>query len=216
LVLASSRKDTEWDPEFTANGKKVDSVKEYKFLGVTTDNGLRFNSHVNNIVVKTRKRVNIIRCLSSKEWGSMLETQRYLYITYIRMALEYASAGWSSWISQSSLRSLQTVQNAGLRSVGNLYKTCPEDFLHLETGVEPLKYHYQQNDDITWDRYARLPDDDQRKQLLLKNASVRLKTRKGWRYLTSERMGNWDVTRDVTTPPLPPWKEAENLHSGHG
>ena len=24
-------------------------------------------------------------------------------------------------------------------------------------------------------------------------------------------MGNWDVTRDVTTPPLPPWKEAENL-----
>ena len=141
----------------------------------------------------------------------MLETQRSLYITYIRMALEYASAGWTSWISQSSLRSLQTVQNAGLRSVGNLYKTCPQDFLHLETGVEPLKYRYQQNDDITWDRYARLPDEDQRKQLLLKNAPVRLKTRKGWRHLTSERMGNWDVTRDVTTPPLPPWKEAENL-----
>ena len=211
MVLASSRKDTAWDPEFTANGKKVDSVNEYKFLGVTTDNGLRFNSHVNNIVIKARKRVNIIRCLSSKEWGSMLETQRSLYITYIRMALEYASAGWTSWISQSSLRSLQTVQNAGLRSVGNLYKTCPQDFLHLETGVEPLKYRYQQNDDITWDRYARLPDEDQRKQLLLKNAPVRLKTRKGWRHLTSERMGNWDVTRDVTTPPLPPWKEAENL-----
>ena len=24
-------------------------------------------------------------------------------------------------------------------------------------------------------------------------------------------MGNWDVPRDVTTPPLLPWKEAKNL-----
>ena len=66
--------------------------------------------------------------------GDQCWKHRSLYITYIIMALEYASAGWSSWISQSSLRSLQTVQNAGLRSVGNLYKTCPQDFLHLETG----------------------------------------------------------------------------------
>ena len=32
---------------------------------------------------------------------------------------------------------MQTVQKAGLKSVGNLYKTYPQDFLHLETGVEP-------------------------------------------------------------------------------
>ena len=95
--------------------------------------------------------------------------------------------------------------------MGNLYKTYPQDFFYLETGVEPPNTAYQHNNDITWDRYARLSDEDKQKQLLLKNAPVRLKTRKGCRHLTSESMGNWDVPRDVTTPPLLPWKEAKNL-----
>ena len=73
--------------------------------------------------------------------------------------------------------------------------------------VQHQKYRYQQNDNITWDRYARLPDEDQRKQLLLKNAPVRVKTMKGWRYLTSKKRGNLDVPRDVTTPSLSPWKK---------
>ena len=95
--------------------------------------------------------------------------------------------------------------------MGNLYKTYPQDFFYLETGVEPPNTAYQHNNDITWDRYARLSDEDKQKQLLLKNAPVRLKTRKGCRHLTSESMGNWDVPRDVTTRPLLPWKEAKNL-----
>ena len=211
MVIASSRKDTTWDPEFNARGKRIETVEEYRFLGVTTDNNLRFNSHVSNIVAKTRKRVNIIRCLSSKDWGCSLEQQRSLYITYIRMVLEYASPGWSSWISESSLRTLQTVQNAALRSIASLYKSCPEDFLHLETGIEPLRYRYQQNDDIIWDKYARLPLNDQRRMLQLAEAPTRLKTRKGWRNTTSERMRTLEIARDTTTPPLPPWKVAESL-----
>ena len=89
--------------------------------------------------------------------------------------------------------------------------SCPEDFLHLETGIKPLKQRFEDNDDITWDRFARLPDHDQRRQLQLKDANIRLKTRIGWRKKTADRMRNLAIDRDITTPDLPPWKKPENL-----
>ena len=121
--------------------------------------------------------------------------------------LEYASSSWSSWIADTNLQKLQVIQNAALRSVAGLFKTCPEDFLHLETGVKPLKYRYEDNDDITWDRYARLPAHDQRRQLQLREAPIRLKTRLGWRKKTSDRMSKINVHREISTPNLPPWKK---------
>ena len=133
MVISSSTIDTSWDPQLTAGEQQIEFTKDCKFLGVTIDNSLRFSKHVSNITTKCRKRVNIIKCLSSKDWGSTLETQRALYLTYIRLVLEYSSPGWTPWLSETLLTTLQRIQNSALRSVPNLYQSCPEDFLHLET-----------------------------------------------------------------------------------
>ena len=45
----------------------------------------------------------------------------------------------------------------------------------------------------------------------MKDASTRLKTRIGWRKTTSERMNNMPLTRETTTPHLPPWKNLDIL-----
>ena len=211
MVFASSTSDRKWDPEFTAGDTRIDTVDEYKFLGITTDNSLRFSSHTQNTKVKGMKKVNILKCLSTKDWGCSLEQQKSLYLTYIRSGLEYASPSWSPWVSATNTKALQTVQNAALRSVGNLYKTCPEEFLHLETGVEPLSHRYKQNDDITWDRYSRLPETDQRRVLQTTDAPIRLTTRWGWRKTSGDRMNNMILTRETTTPHLPPWKGLDKL-----
>ena len=90
-------------------------------------------------------------------------------------------------------------------------KTCPTDFLHLETQMEPLKDRYDKNDDITWDRFARLPNNDSRYQLLANRVPTRLKTRLGWRAVTAQRMDNLVIARNLTTPPLAPWRKISSL-----
>ena len=85
------------------------------------------------MVLKGMKRVNVIKCMRAKDWGNSLETQRTLYIQYVRSALEYASPSWHDWIADVHLQRLQRIQNEALRSVASLAKTCTQDMLHLET-----------------------------------------------------------------------------------
>ena len=214
MMISTGPKDKNWDPKFTAGDTKIDNVSEYRFLGVTIDQDLRFNKHITNMMQKARKRVNILKCMSTKNWGNSVDTQRRLCIGYIISVLEYGSASWNGWISETNRKKLQTILNQALRSITNMTATCPIEFLHLEAAIEPLASRLEKNDDITRDRYARLPPEDPRHKLLVRTYPPRRKpltTRRGWRATTEGRSRTYDVTRDVTTPPLPPWMVLRNV-----
>ena len=102
LVLSTNPAGHSWDPQLIVNSEPIKTTKEYKFLGVTVDSGLHFNTHIDNIATKGTKRVNIIKCLAGKEWGQQLETQRKIYLTYIHSGMENASPSWWPCISQTN------------------------------------------------------------------------------------------------------------------
>ena len=90
MVISTDAADLEWKPRLRLKGQEIKIVKDYKFLGVTLDGGLRFNLHVNRVIAKCKKRIGILKCLRGKDWGQGLEEQRLLYLLYIISALEYA------------------------------------------------------------------------------------------------------------------------------
>ena len=116
-------------------------------------NNLLFKTHIDNIVSKGKKRVRIIKCICTKSWSNSLETQRQDYQQYVCSRLEYASPSWNAWISKTKRDRLQRVQDKALRSAAGLAKTCPTDFLHLETGVEPLDIRLEKNGQVVWEKY---------------------------------------------------------------
>ena len=101
MVVSTAQADRSWDPEVTADGDKIKPVPDYPFLGVSIGNDLQFKKHIDNMVDKGKKRVNVIKCLSNKKWGNSLETQRQIYTQYVRSGLEYASPSWDAWISKT-------------------------------------------------------------------------------------------------------------------
>ena len=138
MVISSSNADCSWKPKLAGNGHSIDPVPDYRFLGVEVDNGLRFTKHIETITCKGKRRVNIMKCLAGKDWGSSPEDQRRIYLQYVRTVLEYASEGWSPWLAPTNLEKLDKIQNKALRTASRLAKGCPIDFLRLETNVEPL------------------------------------------------------------------------------
>ena len=93
MIITSSAKHSEWRPNLEINGRQLEMVKTYKFLGVKMSSDLRFRDHVEGLIQRGRKRVNILKCTAGKDWGQTMETQRILYTGYVRNSLEYAVAG---------------------------------------------------------------------------------------------------------------------------
>ena len=211
MVISSSCEDTKADPNLFGNGESIKLVQGYKFLGVNVCSGLLFGEHIKVLIQKCRLRVRILKSMAWKDWGNSNEVQRTLYLQFIRMCLEYASPSWAPLISDTKRKQLEKVQNEALRSVAGLYKTCPVDFLRLETNVEPLNDRLLKNDEILFDKYLRLPKNDSRRALV-DNAkpTTRLGTRHGWRKMTTDRVDH-DLLRDEYTPPTAPWRSLPNL-----
>ena len=203
MVISSNSKDIAWKPELHLEGMKLEVVSEYKFLGVTIDSDLRFNKHIDNVIKKVKKRAKILRCLAGKDWGQDLETQRALYSTYIRSALEYAAPSWYPWIGKAARGRLESIQNECLRIMTRMARDSPVDFLRLEAGVEPLETRIEKNCQILWEKYIRLKEEDQRRKLTEKEITQRLKSRYGWRHKTAPLMNktmNRSTPRVVSNP----------------
>ena len=214
MMISTSAADKSWDPHFMAGENRIDNVTEYRFLGVTIDENLHFTKHIANAMDKARKRVNILKCMSTKDWGNSVDTQRRLCLGYVMSVLEYGSSSWNGWISETNRKKLQKILNQALRSITNMTLTCPIDFLHLEAGIEPIASRLAKNDDITRERYARLPPEDPRHKMLVRTYPQRRKpltTRLGWRATTAERNHMNNITRDESTAPLPPWMVLTNV-----
>ena len=208
MVISSAKGDRDWNPELSTKEDQIEPVQDYRFLGVTIANDLRFRTHVEITEEKGKKRVNVIKCMANKTWGNSLETQRSLYTQYVRSGIEYSSPSWSPWISDTAEKRLQRIQNDALRSVAGLTKTCPQDFLHLETGLDPISTRLEKNSQLLWERYSRLEEEDPRKIMITKDVPPpRLKSRQGFRHKTAELMKDLHMIRETEAKPVPPWFE---------
>ena len=206
MIMSTNRNDTSWKPRLYLNSRALEVVNEYKFLGVIIDSGLRFTAHVNKIVAKCRRRNNILRCLAGKDWGQNMETQKSLYSTYIRSAIEYACPSWYPWVSDTAKAKLETIQNESLRIMTRMARDSPCDFLRLQTGIEPLQHRMEKNSMIMRERYMRLEKEDGRRLLAEKEVKTRLLTRAGWRAetqdMTKEKM-NREAKKTMVDPMTP-------------
>jgi len=104
MVIASSTKDKKWDPQLKAGQTSIKQEQDYRFLGVTTPSDLIFRKYVETAATKGRNRNKVLKYMATKNWGNSLETQRTIYIQYVRSGMEYGGPSWSPWISTSNIK----------------------------------------------------------------------------------------------------------------
>jgi len=215
MIISSNPADSKINLGLRAGDNDIEQVDKYRFLGGTLESSLRFIAHLKELIKKCRQRINIMKSMSGKDWGNSVESQRTLYVQYVRSCFEYASSSFRSWIGKTKMEKLETLQNEALRSIAQLARTCPVDFLRLETNIEPLANRLEKIDMVLWDKYQRLPEDDPRR--IMTNRQVpppALVTRRGWRYETEKMIkerGYDDIMRDTVTTPTKPWQTFPNL-----
>ena len=113
-------------------------VTNFKYLGLTLDRRLTFNVHIEDLKKRCSRRLNVIKCLTGREWGSDRCTLLRLYISLIRPILEYNAFLFGD-ISCSMKAKLESIQNNALRVITGAFKTTPITNLYIETNIPSLE-----------------------------------------------------------------------------
>ena len=95
------------------NNVPLERVKEFKVLGLTVQNDLRWNTHIDNITKKASKRLHIIRVLRNA--GVPPQDLVKIYIALIRSILEYCCPVWSTCIPSYLSDKIEKLQKRALR-----------------------------------------------------------------------------------------------------
>lgn len=119
--------------------------KDVKYLGVTLDSKLNWNTHVENKINSGHKILNQCRRMVGKQWGIKPKIMRWLYTMVVRPSLTYASLVW--WprtelhTTQNELQKFQRIANL---AITGCMRTTPSAALEIILGTPPLHVYIKQ------------------------------------------------------------------------
>ena len=115
-------------------GTKIDQVSTFKFLGIHINDTLTWNSHIDHLIGKVSRSVNLLRRLSWFLPRSVLT----LYLkSYILPCLDYCDVVWKSCTKNDSQR-LQTLFNYACRIALHRPRLHSSSALWSELGLTSL------------------------------------------------------------------------------
>ena len=114
-------------------------MKETKFLGLIFDNKLTFLPHIKMLKTKCLKALDILKVVSSSDWGADKTILLNLYRTLVRWKCDYGSIVYGS-ARKSYIKILDTIHHQGLRLALGAFRTSPVESLYVEAN-EPSLYN---------------------------------------------------------------------------
>ena len=123
------------------NQTRIQEVKETKFLGVITDNQLKWSAHISYISKKISKCIGII--LKSRKVFSN-ETLLSLYHTFVYPYLSYCIHVWGK-AYKTHLNDLVVLQNKAMRIINGVPPRTNMDNFYIENNILTAKHIYNYN-----------------------------------------------------------------------
>ena len=117
-VLSITRNKTPIKHTYTLHGHELEHVDEAKYLGVTIQSDLKWESHVNNICNKANKTLGFLRRNLTISSTSVKEQA---YKSLVRPSLEYACSVWDPYLNED-INKIEKVQRRAARYVTNKYR----------------------------------------------------------------------------------------------
>jgi ribonuclease HI len=89
LILFNNGENPKWLPELKLNDYTLKYTESVKFLGVTLTSKLNWRKHINNLLDKARKRLNLLKIICTQPWSQNSSTLIHLANALIRSTLTY-------------------------------------------------------------------------------------------------------------------------------
>ena len=117
-------------PQVLVAGQPIPLDKTLRILGVHFDTHFSFGTHAMNVVRSCREKLWTLRALPGSGWGCQNEVMLQAYKTYVEPVMNYAAAVWVPNTSESSINTIQRIQNRALRIATGCHSISSVSHLH--------------------------------------------------------------------------------------
>lgn len=105
-----TRKNISIDLKLKIAGSELERVECFKYLGLWFDKRLTWSVHIQKMIGKCKKVLNVMRCLCGVDWGA----NRTIYFSLIRSVFDYGCVAYRS-AAKFHLSKLDVIQHKALR-----------------------------------------------------------------------------------------------------
>jgi len=136
-------------PELYMNGCVLKYVNETRYLGITLDKKLNYNSHISNIVKKGKSTLMALKSVIGNKWGLTPKNAFWAYTTMVRPMINYGSVVWGHKAEMNS-DSLERLQRLACLLMTPVMKTTPTKGLEVIFNMLPLDLFCLQTGLTSW------------------------------------------------------------------
>ena len=126
--------------QLSLNNQPILTKEKHSFLGLLIDSSLTWKPHIEHLRRKCIQKLDILKHLSHKSWGSDTKTLLRLYVMIIKPKMDYGVEAYSS-AAKSNLDKLEPIQNNAMRIATGTFKSSPILSLQIMCGLKPLEYY---------------------------------------------------------------------------
>lgn len=141
-VVIFTRKNKIPTIRICVDGAEIPISNEAIFLGKFFDSKCNSLPHINYIINKCERSLNVMRALTGVWWGGHPTTLRLIYNALVRSLLDYGSFTFSL-ASKTALKKLDLLQYKCLRIIVGAMKSTPTNALQVECAEPPLNLRRQ-------------------------------------------------------------------------
>lgn len=142
-------------PRLKLGDNKLSYNTTAKFLGMYFDKHLSWKTHIDYLVKRCEKDLNVMRTIKGKSWGTNKKCLLTIYKALINSKIDYGSIIYAS-SNDTSLKRLQTIQNKALKLITGCFSYTNSIPLLVETAEIPIDLRREMNMLKYWARSNRL------------------------------------------------------------
>ncbi|XP_072161372.1 retrovirus-related Pol polyprotein from type-1 retrotransposable element R1 [Bemisia tabaci] len=120
-------------------GSEIKVADTVKYLGVYLDKRMNWNQHLEHIINRAKRAMNLARRSVGKRWGLKPAITKWVYTSIVRPIITYAACIWWEKTEQKGARNkLDSLQRLACLYTTGAVRTTPTAAMEVMLGLPPL------------------------------------------------------------------------------
>ena len=144
VVILFSKNNKTFSRHITIDGLEVPYSHRVKYLGLTLDSKLAWNTHIKEKALACKRFLFMVARIAKDAYGPSPKIMRWCYLCMVRPMMTYGALCWGHMVDTGNIdKILRNLNRAGMNTYSNFPRSSPTRTVEIITDTIPLSLQVQ-------------------------------------------------------------------------